>query len=520
MGILRVEPPVGGIVRSASPQKQPPFTCFDSMNMFPFDSLDGHSAIATRPPLAAITPPGTPVNLLARLNLPTPFLFAAANGKFYKRATAGSWSQISSSYGVTAGRYVESVPYIKRLFILNNGVPIVYNDTDSTLVPWVATVGTVPTNARVGAVYEGTVWLALDNVISGSRTGDPFDWDFSAADTGGAVSGTGNAFGLMTEPITALIPLQDRMIIACESAMFLMTGHPRRGGRISLISDNVGILGPRAWCRSSQGRDAVFFISKMGLHATQVDALRADIFATPISKKNIPEELINLPFDATDPTVSVAFDLRWDGVVITVRGDREQAWWYHVSNGGFSRFTCAEYPMGLFGYDGLMSEDASNVLFAGSGYGGLASFDRTGSEQLPEAFIIAGPVNISESTQTASMINRADFVLGGRTTDLDAVFSFHTGRNAQVAATRAQTEQPVRRFAVTADTLLKNRSVCYPQLTGSALALRIEQPVNTTERIVFDGVDLDLRGGYKNTDSGDVPPILSTPETSFITGTD
>ena len=521
MGTYLIKPPIGGIVRSSSYQDQPPFTCYDSVNIFPFDALDGHDAVATRPPLVAVTSPGFPVNAVARLNLPSPTLFSAANGKLYKRDNnAGTWAQITSSVGVTAGRWVETVPYIKRLFILNDDTPLVYDDEAGTLIEWVATVGTVPSGARIGAVYEGAIWLAVDNQLSCCRTTNPFDWDFSVSDTGGAVAATANALGQLLEPITALVPLQGRMLISTESTLFLMTGHPRRGGRIDQIHDSVGILGPRAWCRSTKGRDVIFFTSKIGTHATETDSIRADVVALPISKKKIPEELINLPFDADDPTISMAFDQRWDGVITTVRGDREQAWWYDTKNGGFSRFTCGEYPMGLFSFEGFMSEDTSGVLFAGSGYSGLARMDRTGSEALPEVFILMGPANMAESTRFASMINRADFVIGGRSTDLNAVFSFHTGHNGQIATIRAQTDQPVRRFDVTAETLLNNHGVCYPKLSGSAVVLRMEQPAGTTQRIVFDGVALDLKEGLANHDSGVVPPILTSPDTSFATGTD
>src|SRR3989304_4506457 len=112
--ILQINPPLAGIQRSSGFQEVPPFSAYDLVNVWPVDVLDGHAAVATRPPLQAFESPGLNVNMLAQLNLPSPTIFAAREGKLYK-FNGATWNLISSTYGVSANRAVSWAPFIKKL---------------------------------------------------------------------------------------------------------------------------------------------------------------------------------------------------------------------------------------------------------------------------------------------------------------------------------------------------------------------------------------------------------------------
>lgn len=518
---LQVKPPNAGIVRNSSFQDMPPFSCFDSLNFWPIDVTDGHAASATRPPLTAVTSPGTPVNMLATLNLPDPRLFAAANGTFYKFAS-GAWSAISSTIGVTGSRPVVAVPYITDLFILNDDAPAVYNSTAGTLAAWTATTGTVPTGCKVGASYEGAVWLAKRHQLFSSRVGNAYDFDSSRTDSGAPIDGTFSGFGLMTEPITAMVPLRGRMVIGCEDRMFLMTGHPMQGGRVDQLSSTVGILGPQAWCRVTTNRDEIFFMTKDGLHSCQTDATVTDLVTTPVSPARVPDELIGLAFDADNPTITMAFDLRWNGIIICVRGSNPQAWWYDLTNGGFHRMSFSDYPVVLHKYDPFMTADTSGVLFGGPGYGGLSRLDRTGTEAKSEALQLIGPFPLSDSLTRASLVKRMDLVLGGSTNDTSAVINLHTGGSAQMALQRARADLGFRKHSVTVGNLINNRRVTFPQLAGAAGCLAIRQPTLSSSRLVFEGAELSVLQNLANNDAGLLPPSISPPSIPYpiVSGTD
>lgn len=515
---LTIDPPLGGIRRDTSYQEEPPYSATDLLNFWSVDVRDGKDVLATRPALTEYSETETPINLLANLHLPSPTLFHAANGKLYKlNTTTGAWTQVATSatVGIASGRPVDAAPFFKKLLIANTDDALVYDDDANTLVTLesIVTTGTPPSDCRLSMTFAGAPWLAgaPDNphVFSCGRTGILTDWDTSQDDESAAFESTGEFLGLITEPLTAMFAFaDDRAILGCEESLWMLTGHPRRNGRLEIVSSSSGILGQWAWTATPSGQ--VFYMSRDGL--MQIDRTQfGTLVVSQVSKKKIPDELLGLPIDVFNPTVCVGYDSRWDAIIITVRGTTlQQAWRYGLKHGSFERMELSEYPTVMKEFQPLVSPDASGLIMAGTT---MRRFDRTGSESMNTKAII-GPIKISTSLTRASRIDRATILLGGGSNDTDAAIRLHTGPNAKVATLRAQANSDNYKHEVTSGDLTNNSMVTLPQLHGTAAVLTIEQ-TDSTDRIIFDGSELEMSDGGINRDVGLMPPVVTTPSTTI-----
>lgn len=148
-----------------------------------------------------------------------------------------------------------------------------YNGVTNTMATWSASVGSFPVGTasdypRLIETWRGRIVMAgiasdPDNYFM-SRQNDPTDWNYSAPDDAAAVAGN-NTVGLGKPPdiINTIIPINDdRLIFGCDHSIYQMTGDPRHGGTLDVISDTVGMAWGRPWCRDTAG--TVYFMSSRG----------------------------------------------------------------------------------------------------------------------------------------------------------------------------------------------------------------------------------------------------------------
>lgn len=125
------------------------------------------------------------------------------------------------------------------------------------------------TTCSIACSWRGRLVLAGDSGSPQnfymSRAGVPTDWNYGATDSAAAFAGNLSTSGLIGEPITALIPFTDDiMIVGCTHSIWMLQGDPTDGGTIVPISQNIGIIGPNAWCKDSF--DTLYFIGTNGLY--------------------------------------------------------------------------------------------------------------------------------------------------------------------------------------------------------------------------------------------------------------
>lgn len=488
---LSIQAPIGGISRERGFQSQPPFTSVESINFWPMDAVTGRALSATRPPLVAIASPGEDVNLFQRVNgdasqSPQVTMVAAYDGDLYWW-NGLSWVLVSSSETITTGRPVYATTFLKRVFILKDTLPVVFNYDDLTMVDWVATAGSVPSDCRVGMTWQGAVWIAGSeaepHVFSASRIGDPFDWDYTAADDGRAFTSTGEDEGLITGPVTSLIPFtSDTSIICTNESLHALRRHPNLGGALENLSGNTGVLGQGAWCKGPN--DTLFAMGKNGLFGMSPSGQYQEI-----SREKIPDDLIALTHDYLNPVISMAYDLRWNKVHICVRGDEAQAWIYDLATGGFHEQEYLDYPTVMMHFDPLDAEGQSGVLFGGTGYGGVARLDTTGSEAMSYR-LVAGPIRISDNPRVKSKIGQSMHLFGGNTViDDSAVVRTWVGVTGDDVYNRYINGYLGNAHEVDASNLLINGGKSYPHLSGHAKLIEISGTTLGTDRLVYEGTE-------------------------------
>lgn len=152
-----------------------------------------------------------------------------------------------------------------------DGSSTIYQLNLSTLsmVRYSTTVGTAPTFVNLAANWRARLVLAGDannpQNFYMARTNDPTDWNYAATDASAAVAGNLAAAGQIGEPIVALIPYtDDYFIFGCAHSIWMLAGDLAQGGTITRLSEQMGILGPRAWTKSPDG--TIWFVASGGLY--------------------------------------------------------------------------------------------------------------------------------------------------------------------------------------------------------------------------------------------------------------
>lgn len=122
---------------------------------------------------------------------------------------------------------------------------------------------------RFAGVYRGRLVLASSltspqNFVC-SRVGVPTDFDYSQNDPAAAFAGNAAQNGQIGEPISAIMPFTDDMMgIGGDHNLYMMRGDPAANGAIDNISDQIGIIGKKAWCRAPDGM--IYFVGTGGFY--------------------------------------------------------------------------------------------------------------------------------------------------------------------------------------------------------------------------------------------------------------
>jgi len=183
------------------------------------------------------------------------------------------------------------------------------NDTD--------TYGSMPAKAYLGCLYRGRC------VLSGnpnyphqwymSKTGDPWNWDYSSIDPLTAAAGNNADAGETGDIIRALIPYKDDyLIFGCASTIWVLTGDPAQGGKIDEVDLTVGMFGANSWCFDGDGN--LYFFGTGGIYRIPL-GFRSVENLTEISLPNLVSDE-----DANPEThrITMAYDRKRHGILICI----------------------------------------------------------------------------------------------------------------------------------------------------------------------------------------------------------
>lgn len=157
-----------------------------------------------------------------------------------------------------------------RLFLVDGAAPVLYNPMAATdkVTPWTARKGRLDGSCRIVVNWRNRLVLARGAAdpqeFTLSRQDNPWDFDFGLADPQSASTASLSDSGRVADPITALCPLgDDVLVIGCTRSVWALRGDPLAGGRAVCLSDQTGILCQSAWSTDPEGN--LYFLGEEGL---------------------------------------------------------------------------------------------------------------------------------------------------------------------------------------------------------------------------------------------------------------
>ena len=185
-------------------------------------------------------------------------------------------------------------------------------------------------SSNADCIYRDRFIRPVSQAIYASRQFTYTDWKMSSD-----ISDVGRPFliqlseaGELGGNITALVPHKDAYLMAATaSSLWVVQGDPTAEGGLRNISRDVGIVGPRAWCRDHL--DRYYFLSSHGLYtvAPSGEGLQA------LSENVIPEQLTGV----TDVTTVLEYDHEVRGVRIYIP-TADVSWFFETEGQGFWPF--------------------------------------------------------------------------------------------------------------------------------------------------------------------------------------
>jgi len=134
---------------------------------------------------------------------------------------------------------------------------------------YTATAGSAPTECTLACVYRDRLVLAAprgdpQNFFF-SRVGTHTDWDYTQTDPAAAFAGNASVAGRIGEPIVSIFPFSDdQLAIGGDHNLWVIRGDLADGGSIDLLSDAIGMLGAKSWCKSPDG--TIYMAATGGLY--------------------------------------------------------------------------------------------------------------------------------------------------------------------------------------------------------------------------------------------------------------
>jgi hypothetical protein len=281
------------------------------------------------------------------------------------------------------------------------------------MTTYAATAGTAPVNCQLACMYRDRLVLAAprDNPQNFffSRIGTHTDWDYSQTDSAAAFAGNASIAGRIGEPIVALMPFSDDvLLIGGDHNLWAMRGDPTDGGSIDLVSDAIGILGQYAFTKSPDG--TIYFAGTGGFYrmapgGSPPENLSNGKWGDFFRQINRGTSYVNVNWDA-DKQGAYIF-------VVPVNSGTATHLWYDGRTGGFwpIQFPNSHGPLVGLVYDGDGATDRVTLL------GGRAGFVQklTETDKSDDGTAISSQLTFApylSSNITESILEWVDVILG------------------------------------------------------------------------------------------------------------
>lgn len=398
--------PAGGVQRRTSSKAgsntSPPTTAW-ACNVRTEDALDRRLRGGSRSGLTkfSATNHGTISDMMS--------LFITSGGSVLEKLVV-----LSSPGFLAAGQ--------QQAFVINSGSLVSLDPSTGDTENLDITAGTLPDGCTFGSVYRDRLFLSGgNNVIYASRMGVYTDWSFGVdlSDTLRAIAFQLSLSSDVGGKPTAIIPHHDKFLIcATENSLWVLRGDPA-AGELSRISENVGIISSRAWCRAD---NSIVFLSKDGLYQVNVDGSGL----TPLSPQSVPDELRNINTGSVSVSIGYGHDRSAFHVFLRTAAGNDTHWIYEPQTQSFWPIVLpsGQSPKCVCQHNGDL------LLAGGDGYvrkiGGTTD-DGTSIQ----SHVLIGPIRLGELDQYG-LINTLHGILGNGSGNVN--WKIVTGESADAAA--------------------------------------------------------------------------------------
>jgi hypothetical protein len=306
--------------------------------------------------------------------------------------------------------------YSAGKYYIVDGLSIIQVDMATSAVEtYAATEGTAPSNTVACAMWRDRLVLAgPDQNVYFSRVGVHTDWDYASTEPDAAFTANASTAGHIGDPVVALMPLSDDVLaIAGDHTLHVVRGDPPDGGSIDLVSDAIGILGPRAWCKAPEG--TVYFLGTGGL-------FKWDAGSQPVNISDDKWAKVFTDIDRSVTRVSMAWDRDRVGMYIflyrhTASVPPRHLWYDRRTDGFFPiEFPLGHGPTAAVVYDGDGSIDRTLILGCRDGY--LRQFSQSAMSDdgdSIESYVLFPPILLGDVNNDGVMGN-ATFTFGEAST--------------------------------------------------------------------------------------------------------
>lgn len=290
-----------------------------------------------------------------------------------------------------------------------------------------ASAGSIPTGCTFGAIYRDRLCLSgQDNAIYMSRQGNYRDWDYGAPlDDSGRAIAFQISLGADVGPLpTAMIPHKDtNLLVASQKSLWVVSGDPAADGTLRRISENVGIISSRAWCRIE---DAICFLADDGIYRVNADGSSMESMSVQV----IPDELRNIDTSTVAVSMGYEHDRRAVHIFLRTAGGSDthwvyelvtESWWAVRLQNNHSPLVCCQHQ--------------GRLLLAGNdGYIRRVGGDDDDGSAI-ESHVVIGPLRMGAKGSFGRILNmHASLAIGSGTVNWRIV----TGSTAEEAADNAK----------------------------------------------------------------------------------
>jgi hypothetical protein len=308
------------------------------------------------------------------------------------------------------------------------GGPATFTPTDVDKAPhwrsWTALKGSMPEKAYLVCRYQNRIVLsgnpAEPNQWYMCRSGDPYDWLYTANDAGSPVKGQQSSAAQVGDIIRALAPYKDEyLVIGCNNSVWVLFGNPCEGGQMRVLTQETGIFCGTAWCWGPDSR--LYFCGTSGL------LYRATIpgGVVNLSVRRLPNIVRDDPFAAPTHRVSMAFDKDRNGILITVTHLETAAnsnYWYGLQategDDKLGGFFPEDYPPTCAAYSSIYYDSdtaAHRALLVGGADGYIRKFDDSKksddagtADTAIESFVGFGPFPMGDGERKEGTVESLD----------------------------------------------------------------------------------------------------------------